>query len=492
MRLASVLMMSVFGFSSLCNAVEKPINENNKLSLDISIYNQNLALVKDVRRVPLEQGNNDIAFEGVASNIKPETAILYADGLKVLEQNYDYDLLTANNMVDKSVGTSVKTVLMNPTTGENIYNKAKIISATYGMPVLEFDYGIEANFPGRIVFENLPSGLRSKPTLVAKVVSDKTAEKDLSLAYLTNGISWKTNYVAKVNNADTLNLTGWVTINNESGVDYNDAKVQLVAGNVNEVREAAFGAPRVMMKMAAVMDSAAESASSNATVQQDLSGYHLYTLPNKTTIKDKQTKQISLLEKNGVKYKKEAKLDSRLYFSPSSNSNFEQIHPDMYYVMSNNEKDNLGLQLPAGVIRFYENDDNGNLQFIGENSIAHVAKGEVMRLRLGSFVNIFANGKIKQIQKLSEEKPVKDGTRCNNIKSIYRYENEIEIVNSGKNAQEFVYTQSLPKDATVSSENIKGNLKNAGAYEWRFSIPAEGKQILSFAVTAPNERRVCE
>ena len=199
MRLASVLMMSVFGFSSLCNAVEKPINENNKLSLDISIYNQNLALVKDVRRVPLEQGNNDIAFEGVASNIKPETAILYADGLKVLEQNYDYDLLTANNMVDKSVGTSVKTVLMNPTTGENIYNKAKIISATYGMPVLEFDYGIEANFPGRIVFENLPSGLRSKPTLVAKVVSDKTAEKDLSLAYLTNGISWKTNYVAKVN-----------------------------------------------------------------------------------------------------------------------------------------------------------------------------------------------------------------------------------------------------------------------------------------------------
>ena len=146
MRLASVLMMSVFGFSSLCNAVEKPINENNKLSLDISIYNQNLALVKDVRRVPLEQGNNDIAFEGVASNIKPETAILYADGLKVLEQNYDYDLLTANNMVDKSVGTSVKTVLMNPTTGENIYNKAKIISATYGMPVLEFDYGIEANF----------------------------------------------------------------------------------------------------------------------------------------------------------------------------------------------------------------------------------------------------------------------------------------------------------------------------------------------------------
>ena len=157
MRFLSLLTLSLMGISATCTAAEKLVGESDKLSLDISIYNQNLALVKDVRKVSLEQGVNDIAFEGVAEKIKSETAILYSDGLTVLEQNYDYDLLTANNIVDKSVGDVVKTVVQNPTTGENIYNKAKIVSASYGLPILEFDYGLEANFPGRLVFEKLPA-----------------------------------------------------------------------------------------------------------------------------------------------------------------------------------------------------------------------------------------------------------------------------------------------------------------------------------------------
>lgn len=492
MRLASLLMLSFLGISSVATAAEKAVGESNKQSLDISIYNQNLALVKDVRRVALQQGVNDIAFEGVASNIKPETALLYADGLKVLEQNYDYDLLTANNIVDKSVGSMVKTVVMNPTTGENIYNKAKIVSAAYGMPILEFDYGIEAHFPGRLVFEKLPASLRNKPTLVAKVVSDTAVDKDISLAYLTNGISWKTDYVAKVADDNGLNLTGWVTINNESGIDYDNAKVQLVAGNVNEVQASRPVMARMTMKMAAFDGAVAENATASGAIQQDLSGYHLYTLPNQTTIKDKQTKQISLLEKNGVKYKKEATLYSQLYFSPTSTSSFEQVHPEMYYVINNTEEDKLGTQLPAGIVRFYENDDNGNLQFIGENSINHVAKGEVMRLRLGSFANIFVDGKVKRIKKLSEAEPVSENNRCKSIKSVYGYDVELTITNSGNKAQEFVYTQNLPQDAVVSGENIKGSLKSAGIYEWRFDVPADGKQALSFYVKAPNSRRVCD
>lgn len=491
MRLASLLMLSLLGVSSAAAAAEKAVGEQNKQSLDISIYNQNLALVKDVRKVALQQGVNDIAFEGVASSIKPETALLYANGLKVLEQNYDYDLLTANNIVDKSVGSTVKTVVMNPTTGENIYDEAEIVSAVYGMPVLKFSYGIEAHFPGRLVFDKLPASLRSKPTLVAKVVSDAAADKDISLAYLTNGISWKTDYVAKVTDGGSLNLTGWVTINNESGVDYDNAGVQLVAGNVNEVPTAAPVASRMMLKMSAFDGAVAENALAAGAAQQDLSGYHLYTLPNKTTIKDKQTKQISLLEKSGVKYKKEAKLVSNLYFSPSSASEFEQVHPEMYYVIDNKDDSGLGLQLPAGVVRFYENDDNANLQFIGENSIGHVAKGETMRLRLGRFVNMYVNGRVKQIKKLSEAEPIKDN-RCKNIKSVYGYDAEITVVNSGKTAQEFVYTQNLPQEAVIANESIKGGLKNAGVYEWRFEVPAGGSRTLSFYVKAPNTRRVCD
>ena len=490
MRSVLCLAALMAGISVPCLSAETVVGEADKQSLDISIYNQNLALVKDVRKVSLVQGINDIAFEGVASQIKPETALLYADGVNVLEQNYDYDLLTPNNIIDKSVGATVKTVTVNPTTGANIYDKAEIVSAVYGTPILKFKYGIETNFPGRLVFDSLPSSLRSKPTLVAKLNSADAGDKGISLAYLTNGISWKTDYVAKVSDASKLNLTGWVTITNESGVDYDNARIQLIAGQVNEVAQAVNLAPR-MMKMAMLESAAADSGFGRAPVQQDLSGYHLYSLPNKTTIKDKQTKQLSLLEQNDVDYRKEAKIASQLYFSPSSKAKFEQVHPEMYYILNNTEEAHLGIQLPAGVVRFYENDNDGNLQFIGENSIEHVAKGEVMRLKLGSFANIFADGALKQVKKLSENKAQKTG-KCQEVQAVYAYEAEINVTNSGNEAQEVVYEQALPQDAKVSAENVPGELKNAGVYEWRLTIPAGAKQALTFTVEAPDTRRVCD
>ena len=219
MRFASLLMMGVMCFSSAAMSAEKVVGDNNKISLDISVYNRSLALVKDVRKVSLDSGENNIAFEGVAANIKP--------------QNYDYDLLNAENLAAKSVGETVKTVVTNPSNGENVFDKAEIISAGYGRPVLKFNYGVDPDFPGRLVYDKIPSGLRNKPTLVAKLISDKAENKDVSLAYLTNGISWKTNYVVNVADLNKLNMTGWVTINNESGVDYNNARVQLIAGDVN-------------------------------------------------------------------------------------------------------------------------------------------------------------------------------------------------------------------------------------------------------------------
>ncbi len=492
MRFASLLMMGVLSFSSAAMAAEKVVGDNDKLSLDISVYNRSLALVKDVRKVSLISGENDIAFEGVAANIKPETAILFGEGLKVLEQNYDYDLLNAENLAAKSVGETVKTVIVNPENGENVFDTAEILSAGYGRPVLKFKYGVDADFPGRLVFEKIPAGLRNKPTLVAKVISDKAATKDISLAYLTNGISWKTNYVVNVVDESKLNMTGWVTINNESGIDYNNAKVQLIAGDVNEVREVMRGRPMMLQSKSfnAVVN---DEALADGASEEELGGYHLYNLPNKTTIKDKQTKQISLIEKNGVKYKKEAKISSQLYFNPGSRAKFEQVHPDMYYIINNKEEDNLGFQLPAGIIRFYEKDEGGNLQFIGENSINHVAKDETMRLRLGNFVNIFATGKINNIEKVSETGPVQDGTRCKKTEKKYLYKAEVSITNSGKNAQEVVYTQNMPSGGLITTfAPHKGTQQQFGVYEWRVNVPAGGTEVITFSVTAPHVDRVCD
>lgn len=491
MRLATCLLMGCVGFVSVATAGENLISSDKKTDLEISIYNNNLALVKDSRMVNLKSGINDIAFEGVATQLKPETALLYADGIKVLEQNYDYDLLTANNITDKLVGQTVKTVTTNPTTGENIFDSAKIVSATYGMPILQFGYGIETNFPGRLVFENLPQSLRSQPTLVAKVDSSAATDKNISLAYLTNGISWKTDYVAKVTSENKLNLTGWVTINNESGTDYNQAKVQVIAGDVNQVTSG-MGDVRPMMMMAAKSRASYDKdLNESAVVSQDLSGYHLYSLPMKTDIKDKQTKQISLLEKNNVSYKKEAFLNSSLYFSPNTNASFEQNHPDMIYVLKNVEADNLGIALPSGTVRFYENDNSSSMQFIGENSIFHVAKGEEMRLNLGSFFNIFVNGKVIKVNKLSENKKQNIGEPCYTLVMQYSYDAEVTFNNANSYPQEVTFEQPIAVESKIENENIKGSLKNANIYTWKVKVPAEGKQVLTFKVIAPYQTRSC-
>ncbi len=494
MRFYSALLLSILGASSIFPGIGNAADETKSNDLEISIYNNNLALVKDSRNIRMEQGLNQVAFEGVATGIKPESVIIVGSKINVLEQNYDYDLITPQNIVDKSVGQKVKTVIQNPTSGENIFDQATIISANYGSPVLEFSYGIEANFPGRLVFEKLPESLRSKPTLEAKIASVDAGVKELSLAYLTNGISWKTNYVAKVTGQQTLDLTGWVTINNQSGIDYADAKVRLIAGDVNQVMTAGAAFPRVnrLMSAKAVMAEVAMDSAEAGGVAQQLSGYHLYALPNRTDIKDNQTKQISLIEKNAVKFAKEGRLNSPLYLGGDYQASFEKKHPAMFYILKNVEADNLGLPLPAGVMRFYENDRSGSLQFIGESSINHVAKDEKMELNLGSFFNIFAEGKIIKVNQVSENKISKTQNGCWKTKKVRSYDIEVTFHNGGDEAEVVVFSQNINQNTKIVKENISGKAKNINNYEWRVDVPADGQKLLTYTAEVTTEERLCD
>ena len=488
MRLSYAVIGAALGFVPLCEAAG--VTESK--TLEISIYNNNLALVKDTRDVNLQEGANKVAFEGVAAQIKPESVLFTCDGIGVKEYNYDYDLLTNQNIIEKSVGKTVKTVIQNPTTGENIFDKARIISANGGMPVLEFSYGIEPQFGGRLVFENLPENLHNKPTLAADITSVSAGVHELMLAYLTGGISWKTNYVANVNGTDTLDLNGWVAINNRSGIDYKDAKVQLIAGDVNQVYDGGAARPMYatrMMAKAMVNDAVALEAAGAAP--QQISGYQLYTLPDKTDIKDNQTKQVILIEKNKVKYAKEGRLYSSLYFGGDYQSSFEKAHPDMYYIMKNTEEDNLGLPLPAGVVRFYENDDNGSMQFIGENSIGHVAKGEKIELNLGTFFNVFADGKVLKVNKVSEKKTADVGNGCHKTTIVRNYDAEVTFNNGGKTAERIRFNQSINQNSKVIAESIKGNLKNVNNYEWVVDLAADSEAKLTFTIQTVSDERLC-
>ena len=488
MRNTLILLLAGTFLASVPANAEQILLKNNNSKLTLSIYNQNLALVKDIRPADIKAGMSEVIFDGVAQQIQPETAMLYGQDIKVLEQNYSYNVISYENMLNQSVGQEVNTMRQNPQTGENIFEKAVLIGAAYGQPVLKFPYGIETNFNGRIVFNQIPSGVSDKPTLTAKINNKKAGSKNLFLAYLTGGLSWRTDYVATIADKNKLDLTGWVTINNNSGVDYNDAKIQLIAGDVNVVRPVVQ--PRLLMaKMSmAAMDNGVETAAMGSVAPEQISNYELYTLPAITTIKDKQTKQVGLIEKSGVNYVKEFNFRSPLYFGGSYE--FEKQHPSITYVLENVQKSNLGISLPAGTMRFYENDKNGNLQFIGSTDIANTAKEETLRLNLGEAFNLTLKGKVAKVsEKEVERKPQK---QCYNVKLLKTYTAETTVSNADTAENSVIISQNLPDNYKIVKESLKGTVKNAQTRQWTVKVPANGKTTLSYTVEIPQTTRVCD
>ncbi len=456
-------------------------------NLSLSIYNQNLSLVKDSRPADLKSGVNEVIFDGVAQRIQPETAIIYADEVKVIEQNYNYNLLSYSNFIERNIDKDVMTVRTNPETGENIYERATLIGTAGGKPILRFSYGIDTDFAGRVVFNEIPAGMSNKPTLTAKLNAKSAGNKNLYLAYLTDGLSWKTDYVAKVNSPTALNLTGWVTITNESGIDYNNAKIQLIAGEVNVVRS---HAPRMMKAMA--LNSASFGMEDAASITpESLNSYELYTLPTTTTIKDHQTKQIALIEKAGVTYKKEFNLNTPFYFG-NNGSEFEKHHPTITYVMENTATANLGISLPAGTVRFYENDKNGNLQFIGSNRISHTAKEDTLRLNLGEAFNISVTGKAKKVKEKELSSTQPDSSRCRNIHKLLTYEVEATVNNAEDVDNTVILSQHFGMSYKIVKESVKSTEKNANTRQWPVNVSKNSKQTLTYTVEVQDNDRVCQ
>lgn len=466
--LVSLAVLNMFAAS--CNAKADEINVGAKDNVEtaISIYNNNLALIKDTRLVDLKIGVSELAFEGVASEIKPETAMLEGENISVIEQNYEYDLLTGANLLEQSIGENVKTVVMNPASGKLMFDKAEILNSSYGNPVLKFSYGIETNFPGRIVYEKVPENLRVKPTLVVKLDNKVAGSKNLELDYLTNGLSWKADYVALVENNEELKLNGWVTLNNTSGSDYKEAKIQLIAGDVKQIDNFVRPVPRMMMAKGAANMDMAEVAPAGMSAQ-NFSEYYLYNLPVQTTLLNKQSKQVSLMSKDKVTYERQYVLQSPLYIGMNNNENeFEKQNPDLAYKIANNEETGLGLPLPEGDIRFYENDADGNLQFIGASTFEQLAKGEDAELKIGKAFDVSAKGKVVVAKELS--------------KDVYEAEAEVEFNNAKNENVKVKFEQGFNGNLEILEENVKSEGLRAGVRTWMVEIPKNGSFVLKFKV----------
>lgn len=460
---------------------------------ELTIYNQNLALIKKAQKLDLKAGVNEIVFDEAAREMRPESAFIYGDGVKVLEQNYDYAGINYMTMLNANIGKEVKTVRQNPANGANIFEKAILLAVDGMTPVLRFDYGVESNFNGRVVFDEVPVGLNSEPVLKAKVTVAEGGEKDLNLAYLANGFSWQANYVVKVNDGETLSVLGRVSLNNTSGSDYNDVAVNLIAGDVNVVNTVMrprMYAKAMMNTMAsgAMMDSVEAEAVMEAP--ESLNGYYVYKIPQKTSLKDGQIKQVSFIEAPTVKYKKRGEISSGLYFG-TAKSFYKDVHPTVVYNFANNKDDGLGMPLPQGKISFYDADKSGALQFVGENTLDNKAEGQKITVRLGKFFDVYANGKVESVKEVGAARKITLANGGCRSSQVYRYDVIYDVTNKGSEPVDIVLKQSLPDKAKILSESQKGEFGDGNVYEWRFTVEPNKSEELKVRLENTIEQPRC-
>lgn len=441
-------------------------------SVAVTIYNGDLALVKDLRKVRLNSGMNNLALRDVSAQIRPETALLGslsdAGSITVLEQNFDFDLLTPGKLLEKYIGKNVSVVKTHPTSGAETSEAAIVLSTSNGV-VMRMGKRIETGIPGRIVYDDVPANLRDRPTLVTRLNNSGAAEQTLELSYLTGGLEWKADYVAELNaRENAINLSGWVTLTNTSGTSYNNAKLQLVAGDVNRVQEYAL----VRAKSVGVMEN--KVAAPAPMAEESLLEYHLYTLDRPTTIAENQTKQVALLSASGVPARKELVLYGNDYYYWSSYGNLGQkMKVSVFVEFENREAARLGMPLPKGIIRVYKKDSAGNAQFVGEDSVDHTPKNEKVRLKLGASFDVTADKKQTAFKKLPN--PAK-GSRL--FESAY----EIVLKNAKKETATVVVQEPVPGDWKILNESHRSSKTNSHTAVWKIDIPAEGKTTLTYRV----------
>lgn len=355
-------------------------------AVSITVYNQNFGLVREIRTLDLTSGRVNLEYGDVASGIQPETVHirpLRGGPLQVLEQNYQYDLLSPQKLLEKYVGRTVNVYRTNPQTGVDEAVEAEVLSVNGG-PILRIGGEITFNYPGRFGFPELPDNLIAEPTLLWRLDAGG-GQQQVEVSYLTNSLNWKSDYVMVLGeDDDEASLTGWVTLTNQSGTAYEGARLQLVAGDVQRVSGGMRpDARRAMMADAMVLQEGA-GFSEDAFFE-----YHLYTLGRPANLMNNEQKQVTLLEADAFGVEK------RLIFHGATHyyrGQYGQIASNqkvgVFLDFENSERNGLGMPLPKGTIRVYKRDHDGAQQFIGEDLIDHTPRDEELRIKMGEAFDV--------------------------------------------------------------------------------------------------------
>jgi len=429
--------------------------------VSVTIYANNIALVQDTRALDLKGGRQTIEFKGVSAKIRPETVSLKAADLTILEQNFDYDLLTPGKMMEKAVGHTVTLVRVNPATGVETREAAEVL-ATNGGVVLKIGDHIEVlrddGLPARVIFDKVPDNLRASPTLSVSVDA-KAGQREGTLSYLTPGLGWRADYVALYDEAaSTIDVQGWVTLTNNSGVAYDHAETMLVAGAPNlQDGDGGEGAQPYRRVRYGAQPSGMVEAGTESGARERLGDFYLYPLAERTTIANEQTKQVSFMDVRGAPARHG--YEYRLGWMQTIE---QPVSFATVYSFNNGSKGGLGDQLPAGVVRFYMRDRKGAPQFIGESPIGHTPMGSELSLSTGDAFDV----KLKSA--------VTSRTRINEFR--------------WKTAMSYTLTNALAKpvtanliqaglwgDTKILNESQPSMRRDADSAQWDVEVPANGK-----------------
>ncbi|MFZ1742560.1 MAG: DUF4139 domain-containing protein [Pontixanthobacter sp.] len=447
----------------------------------VTIYQNGQSLVQDVRQLDIAAGRSRIEFPDVSAQIRPETLSFAANDTAIIEQNFDFDLLTPSALMEKAIGQTITLVRTNPATGIETRERAKILSTAGGV-VVQIGSRIEVlrddGLPVRAVFDRVPPNLRARPTLSVNVQSSRAGKRPASIRYLTPGLGWTADYVALYDeNTASIDMQGWVTLTNTTGTTFHNAQTLLIAGNPSG------GYNRNNNR--SLVRAGTESAN-----RESVGDFYLYPIDARTTIANAQTKQVSFLDVQGVKADK---VYRRMVGWLSNDSNPVNVSSEIAFTSSANG--GLGDALPAGTIRFYQRDMQGTPQFIGENTIGHTPMGSEMSLRTGDAFDIYVQAEVEkrevisasQWEKTARYLVLKDGQEVSRVEeerpvTYWQTTMRYTMTNAKSQPVNVDLVQAgldrgwWSRDFRVVSEDVPGEQLNSDQRKWSVPVPANGKR----------------
>jgi hypothetical protein len=448
-----LLVRNVLLFS-VCLAAPAPLlAQAAPANLAVTIYNNDLALVQDTRQIDLRAGRTRQEFPGVSGRISPETVTLSGADVGIVEQNFDFDLLSPSKLMEKAVGEEVTLIRTNPATGAEQRERAKVLAVNGGV-VLQIGPRIEVlrddGLPVRVVFDGVPENLRPRPTLSVTLDSVRAGARPVTLSYLTRGMGWKADYVTLFDEqAGTIDVQGWVTLTNTTGTTFDNADTLLVAGDVGG-NGGYRSSPQPRGR-----------PGTETPGRESLGDFYLYPLKERTTIANQQTKQVSFLDVTGAAARR-----AYVFRNGWLQTEDEAESASTVLQFSSSRNQGLGDALPAGTVRVYQKDSRGKAQFVGENQIGHTSMGSDISITTGEAFDVKVKPVVEKREKVSDSR----------WRTTMRY----TLTNARPQSVTIDLIQGgLWGDVRIAQESQKSTRRSADETMWRVSVPANGSATVT-------------